>query len=125
MPLVIILLYYNYYEESGDQWSAQCTFYRATGLLCPGCGGQRSFHALLHGHIVESLRNNLLVILLFPSLVYLYYILARIYILQDKTKMNRLNIPVWTAYLFIGILVLYAILRNIPVSPFIYLTPPV
>ena len=31
-----------------------CTLHNLTGYYCPGCGGTRAIHALLHGHIVRS-----------------------------------------------------------------------
>lgn len=31
-----------------------CLFRRITGLYCPGCGGTRSFFAMLHGHLLRS-----------------------------------------------------------------------
>ena len=39
-----------------------CTFKEATGLVCPGCGIQRSIIALLKGDILEC-------IMLFPALL--------------------------------------------------------
>src|SRR5882672_8584856 len=36
----------------------QCFLYRWTGLQCPGCGGLRATHQLLHGNIVEAFRLN-------------------------------------------------------------------
>lgn len=31
-----------------------CVLHNLTGYYCPGCGGTRAIHALLHGHIVRS-----------------------------------------------------------------------
>ena len=30
-----------------------CVLHNLTGYYCPGCGGTRAIHALLHGHIVR------------------------------------------------------------------------
>ncbi|MBB5931814.1 DUF2752 domain-containing protein [Streptomyces echinatus] len=35
-----------------------CPLYRLTGLYCPGCGGLRSAHALVHGDLLTALRDN-------------------------------------------------------------------
>ncbi|MEU0336803.1 DUF2752 domain-containing protein [Streptomyces sp. NPDC006193] len=35
-----------------------CPLYRLTGLYCPGCGGLRSAHALVHGDLAAALRDN-------------------------------------------------------------------
>ena len=36
----------------------RCLIRTATGYSCPGCGLQRAFHALLHGHISEAFAYN-------------------------------------------------------------------
>jgi hypothetical protein len=43
-----------------------CPLYRMTGLQCPGCGGLRALHQLLHGHLGAAWRFNPLVIILLP-----------------------------------------------------------
>src|SRR5512138_2851634 len=43
-----------------------CLFYKTTGLLCPGCGGLRATHQLLHGHVPEALHLNALFVLGIP-----------------------------------------------------------
>ncbi|MFI0190475.1 DUF2752 domain-containing protein [Streptomyces sp. NPDC017082] len=37
-----------------------CPLYRLTGLYCPGCGGLRGAHALVHGDLLTALRDNAL-----------------------------------------------------------------
>ena len=36
----------------------KCPFKLITGFSCPGCGIQRAIHAMLHGHITESIQYN-------------------------------------------------------------------
>lgn len=43
-----------------------CVFYRTTGWQCPGCGGLRAMHQLLHGHWAAAFRLNPLVVLGLP-----------------------------------------------------------
>lgn len=38
-----------------------CSFYRVTGLYCPGCGGTRALTALLHGNLLQAIRYHVLV----------------------------------------------------------------
>jgi hypothetical protein len=45
----------------------RCPFLSLTGFQCPGCGSQRAMHYLLHGHIVQAARMNLLFI---PGIIY-------------------------------------------------------
>jgi hypothetical protein len=35
-----------------------CRFHQWTGLLCPGCGGTRAVHHLLHGRLTLAFRYN-------------------------------------------------------------------
>lgn len=43
-----------------------CWFYATTGLQCPGCGGLRATHQLLHGHLAAAWALNPLAVLLAP-----------------------------------------------------------
>lgn len=40
-----------------------CPLHAITGLQCPGCGGLRAAHHLLHGEVVEAWRLNPLAVL--------------------------------------------------------------
>ena len=44
----------------------RCAFFTLTGLQCPGCGGLRATHQLLHGNFVEAFKLNALVIVGLP-----------------------------------------------------------
>lgn len=46
----------------------RCLFKWTTGWDCPGCGSQRAFMALLHGHPAEACGYNLILI---PTILYL------------------------------------------------------
>ena len=87
-----------------------CVFHKFTGLYCPGCGNTRALSALLHGRIGESLRNNLLLI---PTLAVLTVAAAR-----PGIGLNR-----FFAWGFAAVVILFFILRNIPVYPFTLLAP--
>jgi hypothetical protein len=43
-----------------------CWFYATTGWQCPGCGGLRATHQLLHGHLAVAWALNPLAVLLVP-----------------------------------------------------------
>ena len=43
-----------------------CVFHEVTGLDCPGCGGQRALHALLHGDFIAAFRLNAMFVLSLP-----------------------------------------------------------
>ena len=46
-----------------------CLFHKLTGLNCPGCGGTRAAYQLLHGHLLNALRDNALFILTLIALM--------------------------------------------------------
>ena len=122
-PILLTLLYYNFYGSCGDQWSIQCIFYDHMGWLCPGCGGQRAFYNLLQGNFLEALRCNALIIILLPALGFCYVLLGQIYLVGDKRWHRFLNLKPWYAYFILIVLLLFFILRNIPVYPFTLLAP--
>ncbi|MBP5585947.1 MAG: DUF2752 domain-containing protein [Lentisphaeria bacterium] len=93
-----------------SKWLPKCTLHEWTGLYCSGCGATRAMSALLHGDVKTSLHDNALLIPLAALVAFL--------IVKPNTPIKR---PVAVA---IGIvIVLFTILRNIPVAPFTYLAP--
>lgn len=46
-----------------------CVLRERLGWDCPGCGGTRALHALLHGDLVTAVDHNLVVALLVPLIV--------------------------------------------------------
>lgn len=65
----------------------KCPFLVVTGLECPGCGSQRSFHQLLHFNIAGAFRQNPLVVIFGP------YILLGLYIeyIGGKDKFTQIR----------------------------------
>jgi hypothetical protein len=43
-------------------------FHSLTGLNCPGCGATRAAYQLLHGHLLNALRDNALFVLTLAAL---------------------------------------------------------
>lgn len=123
IPIFIIFLYFNYYRQNGDEWSVQCQFFKITGFYCPGCGGQRAFDALLHGEFIKAMRFNTLIYLILPFLGYCYILLGIYFIWGKKAIFNKMRLSVNLGYAFLIILLLFFILRNIPIYPFILLHP--
>ncbi|MBL7956649.1 MAG: DUF2752 domain-containing protein [Flavobacteriales bacterium] len=61
------VLLYCFDPETHDSFLS-CPFEALTGLLCPGCGAQRSVHDLLHLRIGEALGHNAALVLALPAL---------------------------------------------------------
>ena len=57
------------FDPSRNGFYPLCLFHRVTGWNCPGCGGLRATHQLLHGHLGEAFRLNALVVLAVPALL--------------------------------------------------------
>lgn len=116
--VLTITAYYFYYNSVGFLPNMQCVFNRATGLYCPGCGGQRAFHALLHGHIATAAYNNLLIFLVLPLVgIKLWEELSGKKILPDAFYSRKVLLPLLIFF------ILFVVLRNIPFVPFKYLAP--
>jgi uncharacterized protein DUF2752 len=63
--LTIACLLVVLYLFSPDQYSfyPRCLLHSWTGLQCPGCGGLRAAHHILHGEIGAAFRLNALFVL--------------------------------------------------------------
>ena len=86
-----------------------CIFYRTTGWQCPGCGGLRAAHQLLHGHFAAAFRlNALLMVFLLPAACLFG---TRWWICRSRNQPLRLH-PFW---LWFGLVVTVAfgIARNL------------
>lgn len=85
-----------------------CLFKETFGIACPTCGFTRAFIALLHGHILTSLRYNILCI---PFLLFwLYYIAVIIYCWFRKTDDYIISLE---NKIIILLLILNMIINNI------------
>lgn len=62
---IFCIYYYNIDPASGH--APRCLFKLLTGYDCPGCGSQRAFHALLHGHIARAWGYNPFVFFAVPA----------------------------------------------------------
>lgn len=62
-----------------------CRFRQAFGIACPGCGLQRSFHALLQGRIGVSF-------LYYPALIPFIFVLlsALVYVIRPRKFWRRM-----------------------------------
>jgi hypothetical protein len=95
-----------------------CLFHKLTGLNCPGCGATRAAYQLLHGHLIQALRDNALFILTLTSLVAWSAWLA-----SEKIR-NRpaaFVVSPRVLWLFLTATFVFTVLRNLPA--FAWLSP--
>jgi hypothetical protein len=104
----VILYLYN---PSATAWMPRCPTYACLNVYCPGCGSLRSTHHLLHGRLATALEYNPLLVISLPLLMVLYF---------WEPRWARRPWFIWSCF---GVLVLYGILRNIPVWPLSLLAP--
>lgn len=88
-----------------------CLFHRWTGLDCPGCGGLRAAHALLHGRIVDAMHFNLLLVLSLPLFAWLGG--RYVFLKWHQRPVPSIRLPwLWT---YASLWIVFGIVRNLPV----------
>lgn len=115
-------LLYFYFDPSLNNFFPPCLFYTATGLFCPGCGSQRAFHDLLHGHLIDAAGHNLLFVIFTPLMLFSAIVAVNNIFRKKKIAQRIFNSTVFTFAVLIIVLAFW-ILRNIPAPPFANLAP--
>ncbi|MFO7702012.1 MAG: DUF2752 domain-containing protein [Psychroflexus maritimus] len=101
-----LLVGYFYFFGHSSFFYLPCIFNSYTGYQCPGCGGQRAFHELLHGNFSQAFQlNPLIFVVLF---VVLLKILSWKY---PKIKTSLNNKWIFGSLLFL--ILLFTIFRNL------------
>ena len=118
-PLVVLggLLYLYHYGSP-----FVCVFYQLTGLYCPGCGAGRALSSLIHGDILAALRYNAFFLLTFPFVA--YYLLKqyiRFVFQRDPLPFFQIRLSAYNGIMLL--IVLFWVVRNIPMFPFTLLAP--
>jgi hypothetical protein len=105
-----------------DSLYPKCSFHSMTGLHCPGCGATRAAHASLQGHFLAALRYNAFAVVFIPiGLLFLARFAIRWALCVPDPADFGPSIG-WCYALLVAILV-FSIVRNIPVAPFTELAP--
>ncbi len=99
-----------------------CAIHLFTGLYCPGCGAGRACYALLHGEFLEAFSYNPLMVILIPFIC--LYVAARGLdwaVTGGNHVDGKISVKLLVAILIL--ILIYGIVRNIPVRPFSLLAP--
>lgn len=112
------LYYHNPMEIAGPP----CMVHKLTGLYCPGCGAGRASYSLLHGQFYQAFRYNPLLIILLPWLVLYFAICAVQWVMWGREFISE-RIPAWVTWGVLFVVLVYGVLRNIPLYPFTLLAP--
>lgn len=94
---------YNFYP--------QCPIHQLLHLQCPGCGATRALSALLGGHLVEALRANALITLLFPFAAAYCITLYRRFLKRKPLRYPHL--PPAAIYAAFATITIFTVARNL------------
>lgn len=110
------------YHHNPVRYPVPCVLHELTGLYCPGCGAGRASYAILHGNFAEAFCYNPLMTLVLP-LIALYIIVRTLdWIITGGNHIDsRISIKMLTWLL--AVVLIYGVIRNIPVFPFTLLAP--
>ena len=98
-----------------------CVFHRVTGWNCPGCGGLRATHHLLHGEVAAALRFNALVVLGAPVVLALA---ARwLWVRWRGRRVPPRPLATLWIWVLVAVLIGFGIVRNLPFPLFARLSP--
>ena len=106
------LLYFFPPEQHG--FYPRCLLHELTGIQCPGCGGLRAVHHILHGHLLTAFHYNPLLITLLPLLMVLYGAWTW-KVLTGKPSPIQMRNPVWI-WLLVGLVIVFGVGRNLPLG---------
>jgi hypothetical protein len=100
----------------------KCMFYEVTGLYCPGCGSGRAATAIVHLNFRQALRYNpFFVFLGLPAFAYCF--LAYFQFVFNIKILPEKSLPTWFMIFLTVIILLFWVLRNINIYPFVLLAP--
>jgi Protein of unknown function (DUF2752) len=110
---VAALLFFFNPAEHG--FFPRCYFRAFTGWDCPGCGGLRAAHQLLHGEVRAAFTLNPLLVLALPLLGYfaVRFLLAR-FLGRQLPQPFRSGHWIWVAAV---VVVAFGVARNFPWWP--------
>jgi len=101
----------------------RCFFHDATGLFCPGCGNTRAAHALMHGDLIEALRQNAYTVIALPFLAFAAWQTWWFWIRPGRPRESKLKWRHSYTLVAVGSLAAFTLLRNLPWAPFSWLAP--
>jgi hypothetical protein len=106
-----VLLVLFLFPPSEYRFYPRCVFHALTGLQCPGCGGLRAAHQLLHGNWASAFHCNPLLVTMLP-----FSLLWMIAHLVNQSKGNDwwrpFRHPAWP-WLLLTVAVAFGIARNL------------
>lgn len=87
-----------------------CGFYQLTGYYCPGCGGTRAVVALLHLHILQSLRCHPLV--LYTTVILGTFWIGKTLEIAIGRERHRMRLKPVYLYIALALVLIQWIIKN-------------
>lgn len=119
LALAVVLL--RTYDPAMSVIYPPCPFEFLTGLYCPGCGTLRGLNLLLNGHLAAGFWSNPLMMLALPFIF--YALAARLVAWLGARPYRPVPLPAWVNRAILIVVVVFWVLRNVPVHPFNMLAP--
>ena len=119
--LILAATFFRVFDPARPGILPGCLFHSLTGFYCPGCGSSRALHQLLLGHIGAAIGFNPILVLSLPFLG-AYYLGYAVAAFRSKPWPRIVLRPSWV-WTTLSVVVLFGLLRNIPVKPFSWLAP--
>ncbi len=110
-----------YFDPTKAGFFPVCPLYSMTGLACPGCGLTRGFHALFHGDMLTAIDYNALI----PVFLLIFGLLfvSLVMVAARGRGFLKLNQSPKLIVGFFVLLIVFGVLRNLPLYPFTFLYP--
>jgi hypothetical protein len=116
-----VLAFLFFTDPAKSHFLPPCMFHEMTGLNCPGCGGTRAVHQLLHGHVLAALHMNAFGVLV--AIPFAAWFFGSWFVSEMTGRKFVINVSVRAAVVLAVAAVLFGILRNIPAWPFTLMSP--
>ena len=111
LAIVVTVYYYLVSPAEHPSLTWGCPFHLLTGLDCPLCGGQRAYHAFLHGEFMEALAYNYFLVIAVPYLAMLVCLSlseGKIALILEKIVFNK-----YVFGTFMVLLLAWLVVRNV------------
>ncbi|MFI0236719.1 DUF2752 domain-containing protein [Streptomyces sp. NPDC016845] len=93
-----------------------CPLLAATGVLCPGCGGLRSAHALVHGDLGGALAANALAVVGYALFVVVWAVWVTRAARGRPVGLALSRVHLWTLG---AVVTVFTVVRNLPPGGFL------
>ncbi|MBQ9833761.1 MAG: DUF2752 domain-containing protein [Bacilli bacterium] len=116
---VIIFLvgsYTYYFLYENFSFSIDCLFHKITGYYCPGCGITRMIFSIIKLEFYQAFRYNPLVFIML-----IFFVFCQVINIILKRNYKKITFKKEYALLLLVVVILFGIMRNIPL--FDYLKP--